>query len=151
MFYDVLMEKKAYKRELAGVGLLAGGLGLAHLGAKQERGIRAESKRIREEMRKREADSPTYKSLEKLRQLGTRRLPANFVGDGDEYKSKLTQAERERHESLMDRLSEERRPYEDRLAANEKLRSGSMRGIRILAPTGLFISGAGLLLKKKGN
>ena len=153
MFYEVLMEKKAYKRELAGAGLMATGMGLLHVGAKKERAIRAESQRLREEMRKREYASPEYKSLEKLRRLGTRRLPAEFRqdGDGDEYIGELTPAEEKKREALLDRLAEKNRSYEDRVAANEKRRSGRMSA---LVPAGMFLSGAGLLasslFKKKG-
>jgi hypothetical protein len=153
MFYEVLMEKKAYKRELAGAGLIATGTGLLSLRGKKDRAIRAESERIREEMRNREYASPEYKSLEKLRRLGTRRLPAEFRhgGDGDEYISELTPVEEKKREDLLNRLAENNRPYEDRLTANEKRRGGPMRGI---VPAGMFLGGAGLLasslFKNKG-
>jgi hypothetical protein len=144
MFYEVLMEKRAYKRELAGAGLMATGMGLLHVGAKKERAIRAESERLREEMRKREYASPEHKSLEKLRRLGTRRLPAEFRhgGDGDEYISELTPAEETKRETLLDRLAENNRSYEDRIATNEKRRGGRMGA---LVPSGMFLGGAGLL------
>ena len=154
MFYEVLMEKKAYKRELAGAGLMATGMGLLHVGAKKDRAIRAESERLREEMRKREYASPEHKSLEKLRRLGTRRLPAEFRhgGDGDEYISKLTPAEEKKREALLDRLAENNRSYEDRVTANEKRRGGPMRGV---VPAGMFLGGTGLLasslFKKKAS
>lgn len=141
------------KRGVAGAALMATGMGLLHVGAKKERAIRAESERLREEMRKREYASPEYKSLERLRRLGTRRLPVEFRhgGDGDEYISELTPAEETKRETLLDRLAKNNRSYEDRIATNEKRRGGRMGA---LVPSAMFLGGAGLLasslFKKKG-
>jgi len=152
MFYEVLMEKKAYKRELAGAGLMAAGLGLNAI-RPSKKDITAKRLRIREEQHKHRKASPTYQSLMKLRDLGTDRLPADFHGDTHfEYKQGLKPAELRRAEALEDRLYKEERPFEDRLTANEKRRGGPMRGI---VPAGMFLGGAGLLasslFKKKGK
>lgn len=142
MFYEVLMEKKAYKRELAGAGLMAAGLGLNAL-RPSKKDITSERSRIREEQHKHRAASPTFKSLMKLRNLGTGRLPDDFQGDTYfEYKEGLKPAELRKAEALEDRLYEEERPFEDRLTANERRRGGPMRGV---VPAGMFLGGAGLL------
>lgn len=151
MFYRTLMEKKAYKRELAGAGLMAAGLGLNAL-RPSTKDITAERLRIREEMARHNKASPTYKSLMKLRDLGTARLPDDFHGDTHfEYKEGLTPNELRKAEALEARVSEDERPFEDRLTANEKRRGGPIQGI---VPAGMFLGGAGLLasslFKKKG-